>query len=113
MGEMKIDLWLFITENPSIIGDWLVFCIGIILSVLHFKRNPRKSLLILFTFITFLLLSIGNILVFFGAFYSLLGQGYNPETFHWIADVFGILAWVSLLFALFPQETKHMSGKGL
>jgi hypothetical protein len=106
MGEMKIDLWLYFTENLPIVGRWLIFCVGIILSILQFKKNPKRSTLILFAFVTFLLLDIGNILVFFGAFYSQLREGNNREIFRWVTNIFGILGWVSFLFALFSKETK-------
>jgi len=106
MGEMKIDLWLFFTQNPSMVGGWVLNSIGIILSILQLKKNPKKYSLTLFAFATFLFISIGNILVFFGAFYSLLNQGYNQEIFNWSMDVLSLMAQVALLYVLFSKETK-------
>ncbi|MFN8398448.1 MAG: hypothetical protein U0X74_00425 [Anaerolineales bacterium] len=106
MGEMKIDIWLFFTQNPSMVGGWLINSIGIILSILQLKKNPIKYSLILFAFATFLFVSIGSILVFFGAFYSLLHQGYNQEIFNWSTDILSLMAQVALLYVLFSKETK-------
>jgi len=109
MGEMKVDLWLFFAQNPSMVGGWLLDSIGIILSILQLKKNPKKYSLTLFAFATFLFISIGNILVFFGAFYSLL----NQEIFKWSTDALSLMAQVALFFVLFSKETKPYTGQQL
>lgn len=111
MGEeMELNLWLFIGQNPSIIRDWIVFSAGIFFSITHFKRNPQKFRLTLFTFLTFLILSVVNISVFLGAFYSVLREGQNREIFRGISEVFSIMAWVALFFSLFSKEIKSPEG---
>ena len=111
MGEMKIDLWLLFTQNPSMVGGWLLNSIGIILSILRLKKNPKKYSLTLFAFATFLFVSIGSILVFFGAFYSLLNQGYNQDIFNWSTDMLSLLAQAALLYVLFSKETKSKTSQ--
>lgn len=106
MIEMEIDIWQFFVMNPSIIIDWIIYCVGIFLSILYFKKNPKKFTLTLISLLTWLLLSIGNLLVFLGisSFASLINQGENQEIFGWITDIFGVLSWVALFFAIFSQD---------
>jgi hypothetical protein len=104
---MESTFWLFITHNPTQVLNWLVFVVGIFLSILHNRRNPKKSILTLIAFVFFLLESIGSVLLLLGIpnFGSAEQQEQYYFTFRWIEAVLWFAAWTAMFFALFRQES--------
>ncbi len=103
---MESKFWLYITNNPTQILTWLIFGTGIFLSILHRRKDPKKSVLTLLAFIFLLLDSVGSILAMLGLpFDSRELQEQFYFTFRWVESVLWFGAWTALFFAIFRQES--------
>ena len=103
--EMEFTFWSYIVQNPTQMLMWLVYGIGIVLSLRHGNANPKKYTLILIAFLIFLLESIGSALMFVLTlnFDSLAQGGQYHQAYICITTPFLIAAWTILLVTLFPQ----------
>lgn len=97
----------FFLTQMFVIPELLVFIVGIILSIVFWKRHPGVSLLCLIAFLIFL----GNLLLGSGMNYWIMNGRENGSPITDIAGVmgvvtlcrvtFGTIGWILFLTALF------------
>jgi ABC-type antimicrobial peptide transport system permease subunit len=103
---MEITFWSYIVQNPTQVLIWIVFCIGVVLSILYRKANPQKYTLTLIAFAIFLLDGIGNAIVFIRAtnLESFVQREQSFVAYDCVSTPFWIAAWIMLFIALFQQN---------
>lgn len=111
----SIDLWSFILSQLSNVPFYIVFVVGMILSVVFWKRHPSVSILSLMAFSLFL----GNMFILSGMQYWLMGAhqtdlsaaeiGRIATMLGIIRTLLGSVAWIMLLSALFGWRSTSAS----
>lgn len=108
------DLWSYFFSLAPGIPLWLVYLAGIVLSLYHWRRNPKASALTLAAFIIFGLNALTGILFNFWIYFKARsletgGIARAVAVGSIISSLLGTLAFALLLVAIFSQRSPRIT----